>query len=107
MSLPPFPVDPRPVVLTRPGPLERVYVTVTAFLLLYSLPNEWFVEFSLTADNPSVNESSGSLPTLVFTLLLYLPGGPIMYGHMSSQRKKQFKKRAQGKLPPRKESARL
>lgn len=27
---------------------------------------------------------------IVFTLLTYIPGGPLMYGHMAHQRKKKL-----------------
>ncbi|MGI9601088.1 MAG: O-antigen ligase family protein [Acidimicrobiales bacterium] len=57
----------RPAVLTRPGLAERAYVILTAFLLLYSLPNEWFVAtVSGGTGNAAVNESQGALPTVIF-----------------------------------------
>ncbi len=61
------------IVLTRPGFFERLYVVILAFLLLYSLPNEWLAGAPLPGQrNYSVNESQGSLPTVVFVTLFVI-----------------------------------
>lgn len=60
----------RPVVLTRPGAAERIYVVLTMFLLAYALPNEWFTEATPAFLDPNAaaatNESQGPLPTIIF-----------------------------------------
>lgn len=57
-----------PVAFSRPGFLERAYVVATMFLLVASLPTDWFTE-ATRATGENNNATQGILPTLVFTVL--------------------------------------
>lgn len=84
-------------------PYPLFWARYSLFMILYptGISGELIQVWSTLKTTKNDESLHWAYYTSLALMMLYLPGGPIMYGHMQKQRKNQFKKRANfGKPKP-------